>query len=205
MKALLLVDIQNGFCPGGNLAVEDGDAVVAVANHLIETGGYDLVIASQDWHPPGHGSFASAHPGKAPFDMGELAGKPQVMWPDHCIQETADADFHPDLKTEAIHYIQQKGMDPTVDSYSAFRDNDHNAKTGLDAWLRAQNVDTLDVMGLATDFCVKFTALDAHEMLPGIEVRLIADGCRGISAEGVATALAELRQAGISVIDSKDA
>ncbi|WP_176085181.1 bifunctional nicotinamidase/pyrazinamidase [Martelella sp. HB161492] len=205
MKALLLVDIQNGFCPGGNLAVEDGNAVVTVANHLIEKGDYDLVIASQDWHPPGHGSFASAHPGKAPFDMGELAGKPQVMWPDHCIQNTPDAAFHPDLRTDAIDYVQRKGMDPMVDSYSAFRDNDRSARTGLDDWMRAQDIDTLDVMGLATDFCVKFTALDAREMLPGVTVRLIADGCRGISADGVAEALTALRQAGIAVIDSKDA
>ncbi|MEO1985719.1 MAG: bifunctional nicotinamidase/pyrazinamidase [Martelella sp.] len=202
MKALLLVDIQNGFCPGGNLAVADGDAVVPVANRLIENGGYGLIVASQDWHPPGHGSFASSHPGKQPFEMGELSGKPQVMWPDHCVQNTPDADFHPELNVAAIDHVQRKGEDPNVDSYSAFRDNERNAVTGLAAYLRHKSVGTLDILGLATDYCVRFSALDAVAMLPGVKVRLIEDGCRGIDAAGVSDAIREMRDAGVEIIDS---
>lgn len=202
MKALLLVDIQNGFCPGGNLAVEDGDKVVPVANRLIESGCYGLIVASQDWHPPGHGSFASSHPGKKPFEMGELSGKPQVMWPDHCVQNTDDADFHPALNVAAIDYVQRKGENPDVDSYSAFRDNDRNAVTGLDAYLRRKSIATLDIVGLATDYCVKYSAIDAVAMLPGTRVRLIEDGCRGINADDVAAALREMREAGVEIINS---
>src|SRR5690606_33240260 len=131
MKALLLVDIQNGFCPGGNLPVPDGDKVVPIANRLMEEGGYDVIVASQDWHPADHGSFASQHPGKQPFETGELCGQPQMMWPDHCVQGTPDAEFHPDLNVDDIDYIQQKGENPAIDSYSAFRDNDKAAVTGL--------------------------------------------------------------------------
>ena len=201
MKALLLVDIQNGFCPGGNLAVADGDAVVPVANRLIRDGGYDVIAASQDWHPEDHGSFASVHPGRKPFDMGELGGKPQVMWPDHCVQNTEDAAFHPDLDIAAVDYIQRKGENPAIDSYSAFRDNEHHAVTGLADYLRQKNVTVVDIAGLALDFCVKFTALDAREMLPGVTVRVILEGCRGICEEGVEQALAEMREAGVEIID----
>jgi nicotinamidase/pyrazinamidase len=202
MKALLLVDIQNGFCPGGNLAVPHGDEIVSVANRLIEEGGYDVIVASQDWHPANHGSFASQHPGSKPFEMGELSGRPQVMWPDHCVQETADAEFHPDLNTNAIDYVQQKGENPAVDSYSAFRDNDQAALTGLAGYLTAQQVTELDICGLATDYCVKFSALDAVDMLPGVKVRFIEDASRGIDPEGVKDALAEMTAKGISVISS---
>jgi nicotinamidase/pyrazinamidase len=202
MKALLLVDIQNGFCPGGNLAVPHGDEIVSVANRLIEEGGYDVTVASQDWHPANHGSFASQHPGAKPFEIGELCGRPQVMWPDHCVQETADAEFHPDLNTNAIDYVQQKGENPAVDSYSAFRDNDQAALTGLAGYLTAQQVTELDICGLATDYCVKFSALDAVDMLPGVKVRFIEDASRGIDPEGVKDALAEMTAKGISVISS---
>jgi nicotinamidase/pyrazinamidase len=202
MKALLLVDIQNGFCPGGNLAVPHGDEIVPVANRLIEEGGYDVIVASQDWHPANHGSFASQHPGSKPFEMGELSGRPQVMWPDHCVQETADAEFHPDLNTDAIDYVQQKGENPAVDSYSAFRDNDQAALTGLAGYLTAQQVTELDICGLATDYCVKSSALDAVDMLPGIRVRFIEDASRGIDPEGVKQALAEMLAKGISVVSS---
>ncbi|MBB4123497.1 bifunctional nicotinamidase/pyrazinamidase [Martelella radicis] len=205
MKALLLVDIQNGFCPGGNLAVADGDAVVPIANRLIAEGDYDVIAASQDWHPEGHGSFASVHPGKDPFDMGELDGKPQVMWPDHCVQETQDAEFHPDLDIAAVDYIQRKGQDPQIDSYSAFRDNEHHAVTGLADYLKQKGVTTLDIAGLALDFCVRFTALDAREMLPGVTVRVILEGCRGISEDGVEEALAEMSEAGVELIDLRTA
>lgn len=203
-KALLLIDIQNGFCPGGNLPVAQGDEVVPVANALMASGHYDLVVASQDWHPRGHGSFASSHQGAKPFDMGELSGKPQVLWPDHCVQGTADAEFHPDLRTDRIDQVQRKGENPAVDSYSAFRDNDRSALTGLAGYLASRDVRTLDVMGLATDYCVKFSALDAVEMLPGVRVRFIEDGSRGIDPAGVLRAIAEMKAAGIAVTQSAD-
>jgi nicotinamidase/pyrazinamidase len=204
MKALLLIDIQNGFCPGGNLPVAHGDEIVPIANQLIESGGYDVIVASQDWHPENHGSFASRHPGRKPFEMGELSGQPQVMWPDHCVQGTPDAEFHPDLNVETIDYIQQKGENPAVDSYSAFRDNDQAAITGLAGYLRAQQVTELDLCGLATDYCVKFSTLDAVEMLPGVKVRFIEDASRGIDPEGVKSAIAEMRAKGVGIVSSKD-
>ncbi|WP_430243199.1 bifunctional nicotinamidase/pyrazinamidase [Neorhizobium sp. DAR64861/K0K2] len=204
MKALLLIDIQNGFCPGGNLAVAHGDDIVPIANSLISDGGYDVIVASQDWHPANHGSFASQQPGKKPFDMGELSGQPQVMWPDHCVQETPDAEFHPDLDIGAVDYIQQKGENPAVDSYSAFRDNDQAALTGLAGYLRAQQITELDVCGLATDYCVKFSALDAVEMLPDVKVRFIEDASRGITPEGVRAAIEEMRANGVGIIKSSE-
>lgn len=204
MRALLLIDIQNGFCPGGNLPVPDGHKVVSIANRLIDEGPYDLVVASQDWHPENHGSFASQHPGKQPFEMGELSGQPQVMWPDHCVQGSADAEFHPDLDLEHVDYIQQKGENPAVDSYSAFRDNDQAAITGLAGYLRAQLVTELDICGLATDYCVKFSALDARQMLPDIKVRFIEDASRGIDPQGVKAAIEEMRSAGVAICNSVD-
>jgi len=204
MKALLLIDIQNGFCPGGNLPVADGDKIVPIANALIENGGYDLIVASQDWHPANHGSFASQHPGKQPFEMGELSGKPQVMWPDHCVQGTTDAEFHPDLNNQAFDYIQQKGENPAVDSYSAFRDNDQSATTGLADYLSRQGVTVLDICGLATDYCVSFSALDARDMLPDVKVRFIEDASRGIDPEGIKAAIAAMRARGIAVVNSSD-
>ena len=201
MKALLLVDIQNGFCPGGNLAVPGGDEVVDAANALIDSGRYGLVVASQDWHPPGHGSFASSHPGKRPFEMGELGGKPQMMWPDHCVQGTEDAQLHPGLRLGAIGHVQRKGQDPMVDSYSAFRDNDGGSVTGLHLFLRDQGVTELDVCGLATDYCVRFTAEDAVDFLPGVTVRFIRDASRGITPEGVEEAVSAMRAKGVIVVD----
>ncbi|MEV4606112.1 bifunctional nicotinamidase/pyrazinamidase [Neorhizobium sp. LMR1-1-1.1] len=203
MKALLLIDMQNGFCPGGNLAVPDGDSVIPIANRLIRDGGYDVVVASQDWHPANHGSFASQHLGKKPFEMGELSGQPQVMWPDHCVQGTPDAEFHPDLEVSEIDYIQQKGENPAVDSYSAFRDNDHAALTGLAGYLKAQQITELDICGLATDYCVKFSALDARDMLPNVNVRLISDASRGIDPQGIKDAISEMRERGVDIVTSK--
>lgn len=204
MKALLLIDIQNGFCPGGNLPVVDGDKVVPIANALIENGGYDLIVASQDWHPANHGSFASQHPGTQPFEMGELSGKAQVMWPDHCVQGTTDAEFHPDLNIQAFDFIQQKGENPAVDSYSAFRDNDKWATTGLADYLSRQGVTVLDICGLATDYCVSFSALDARDMLPDVNVRFIEDASRGIDPEGIKAAIAAMRAKGVAVVNSTD-
>jgi len=205
MKALLLIDIQNGFCPGGNLPVPEGDQVVSVANQLIDSGKYDLIVASQDWHPAGHGSFASSHAGKKPFEMGTLSGQPQMMWPDHCVQNSKDAEFHPGLHVDAIDFIQQKGQNPAVDSYSAFRDNDQAALTGLAAYLRNRDVTEIDLCGLATDYCVKFSALDAVEMLPDVTVRFIEDASRGIDPVGVLAAIDDMRTHGVAIIDSKEA
>jgi nicotinamidase/pyrazinamidase len=201
-RALLIVDLQNGFCPGGNLPVPEGDQIVPVIDELIHNGGYDLIVASKDWHPAGHGSFASAHPGKNVFEMGELNGTPQMMWPDHCVQFTDDAAFHPGLDLTHIDFIQLKGQDPLVDSYSAFQDNDADKKTGLDAYLDAERVTAVDVCGLATDYCVKATAIDAKTMLPGVTVRFIEDASRGITPEGVAAAIAEMAAAGIETVQS---
>jgi nicotinamidase/pyrazinamidase len=203
MKALLLIDIQNGFCPGGNLAVPDGDKVVPIANRLIASDRYDLIVASQDWHPEGHGSFASSHEGKQPFELHELSGKPQMMWPDHCVQGTKDAELHPELRVPEIDVIFQKGEKHHVDSYSAFRDNDQDAITGLADYLKEQGVTELDLCGLATDYCVKFSALDALEMLPGVKVRFIEDASRGITPEGVAAAIKEMRESGIDIVTSE--
>jgi nicotinamidase/pyrazinamidase len=136
--------------------------------------------------------------------MGELSGRPQVMWPDHCVQETPDAEFHPDLDIGAVDYIQQKGENPAVDSYSAFRDNDQAALTGLAGYLRAQQITELDVCGLATDYCVKFSALDAVEMLPDVKVRFIEDASRGITPEGVRAAIEEMRANGVGIIKSSE-
>jgi nicotinamidase/pyrazinamidase len=204
VKCLLLVDIQNGFCSGGNLAVPEGEAVVAIANRLMAEGGYDLVVASQDWHPADHGSFASQHPGRKPFEMGMLHGKPQMLWPDHCVQGTADADLHPELDKTRIQHIQRKGEDRAIDSYSAFRDNDREALTGLSAYLAGRGVAKLDVCGLATDYCVKDSVLDAILLVPGIAVRLVIDACRGIDPAGVAAAIAEMSAAGATIVTSGD-
>ncbi|WP_426122736.1 bifunctional nicotinamidase/pyrazinamidase [Pararhizobium sp. PWRC1-1] len=202
MKCLLLVDIQNGFCSGGNLAVPDGEAVVVVANRLMAEGGYDLVVASQDWHPADHGSFASQHPGRHPFEMGMLHGKPQMLWPDHCVQGTPDADFHPALDRARIDHVQPKGENRNVDSYSAFRDNDHEALTGLSVYLVDRGVDQLDVCGLATDYCVRDSVLDAILLIPGISVRLVVDACRGIDPQGVTAAIAGMSAAGATIVTS---
>jgi nicotinamidase/pyrazinamidase len=199
-RALLVVDVQNGFCANGNLPVPGGDAVVPVINRLMAEGGYDLIVASQDWHPPDHKSFASQHPGKKPFEMGSLRGRPQVMWPDHCVQGSRDAELHPELDRNRIHLVQRKGEDRETDSYSAFRDNHAERTTGLDAELKRHGIEQLDVCGLATDYCVKFSALDAVAMLPGVEVRVIENASRGITPEGVKSAYEELRQAGVAVV-----
>ncbi|ACM37048.1 MULTISPECIES: bifunctional nicotinamidase/pyrazinamidase [Rhizobium/Agrobacterium group] len=203
-KALLLIDIQNGFCPGGNLPVAEGDQIVPIANALMASGSYDLIVASQDWHPANHGSFASQHPGAKVFELGELSGKPQMMWPDHCVQGTVDAAFHPGLDLSRIDHVQKKGLNPLVDSYSAFRDNDQTALTGLGTWLIDKGVTELDVMGLATDYCVKFSVLDALDMLPGVTVRLIVDGSRGIDPQTVEAAIADMQAHGARLITSAD-
>lgn len=197
---LILVDIQNDFCPGGALAVPKGDEVVAVANRLQPR--FDLVVATQDWHPASHGSFAANHPGRKPFEMGELAGLPQVLWPVHCVQGTPGAAFHPQLETVRISQVFPKGTDPAIDSYSGFFDNGMRKATGLGDWLKAQGVTDVAVCGLATDYCVKATAIDAAQL--GFQTTLVEDACRGVGlgATDVADAIAAMRDAGVRIAGS---
>ena len=200
MHALILVDIQNDFCPGGALAVPDGDAVVAVANDLMRSAEFDLVVATQDWHPSDHGSFAIHHPGSSPYQVVDLSGLPQVLWPVHCVQGSPGAAFHPQLLTSRIDAIFQKGQDKSVDSYSGFFDNGKRRDTGLNAWLRSRAIDTVTVVGLATDYCVKFTALDAASL--GYRTLIRTSATRGVELTpgDSERALAALREAGVTVV-----
>ena len=192
--ALLVIDVQNGFCPGGHLAVADGDAVVAGINAAM--GAFDLVVLTQDWHPAGHASFASSHPGRAPFEVVEMPYGPQVLWPDHCVQGTADAAFHPDLATDRAHAVIRKGWRPAVDSYSAFFENDHATPTGADGLLRGLGVGRVTLVGLATDFCVAFSAEDAARL--GYEVTVVKALTRPIDLDGsLAAARDRMRAAGV--------
>jgi nicotinamidase/pyrazinamidase len=202
MNVLVLVDIQNDFCPGGALAVPDGDAVVVVANALV--GRFPLVVATQDFHPRQHGSFAANHPGKQPFEQIDLHGLPQVLWPVHCVQGTPGADFHPRLATQRITRVFPKGTDATVDSYSGFFDNGKRKGTGLAEYLREQRAARLVVLGLATDYCVRATVLDALQL--GFQVDLVADGCRAVNlAPGDGDrALAEMAAAGARIVVSTE-
>ncbi len=194
MIALLLVDLQNDFMPGGALAVPQGDEVVDVANRL--TPDHDLVVATQDWHPADHRGFASQHPGKKPGDTIDLHGVDQILWPDHCIQRTPGASFHSALDIAHVQHVIRKGTDAAVDSYSAFFDNARRKSTGLADLLRGRGVDELHVMGLATDYCVLFSVLDALDL--GFRVRVIPEGCRGIDLNpgDVDRALEKMRAAG---------
>jgi nicotinamidase/pyrazinamidase len=199
-NALILVDIQNDFLPGGALAVKDGDAVVPVANRLQPA--FELVVATQDWHPPDHGSFASNHPGRKPGDVSELGGLSQVLWPDHCMQGSRGAEFHRDLDLSRVARVFRKGTDPTIDSYSAFFDNAHRKSTGLGEWLREQNVTSVYLLGLATDYCVRWSALDAIQL--GFRTHVIEDGCRGVELNpgDSAAAIEEVRRAGAEIMQS---
>ena len=200
MKALILVDLQNDFMPGGSLAVPDGDKVVPVANQMQRCFGF--TVATQDWHPVDHGSFATSHPGSEVGDIIDLDGIPQVLWPSHCVQNTSGAELVSDLDRSHIRKIFHKGTDPAIDSYSTFFDNGHRQSTGLGDYLREQGVDEVYLMGLATDYCVKFSGLDAREL--GFQVSVIQDGCRGVELEpgDVALALEEMRQAGVALVRS---
>jgi len=201
-RALLVIDVQNDFCPGGSLAVDDGDAVVAVINALMPR--FSRVVATQDWHPPNHVSFASRHPGRAVLDVVDAAGVPQVLWPDHCVQGTRGAELHPRLDARGIGLLLRKGMRPELDSYSAFLENDHRTDTGLRAWLSGVKVREVVVCGLATDYCVRSSALDARRL--GFDVSLVQDACRGVDfpTGSVQKALAELKAAGVKLISSSD-
>ncbi len=194
-RALLLVDLQYDFMPGGALAVEHGDEVVAVACELAPQ--FAIVVATQDWHPIDHGSFAANHPGASPGQLGELAGLPQVLWPVHCVQGTRGAELHAALPP--LTAVFRKGTDPAIDSYSGFYDNGKRRATGLGDWLSARAVRELAVLGLATDYCVKYTVLDALDL--GFAVTLIARGCRAVdlTAGDGARAITEMRAAGAIV------
>ncbi len=198
VRALLLVDLQNDFMPFGALPVAGGDAVVPVANALIPR--FSLVVASQDWHPADHGSFASAHPGTLPGDVVDLCGVSQVLWPDHCVQDMPGASFHSGLDIGGVDHVVRKGADPAVDSYSAFFDNDRRRDTGLAAYLEERGAEELVIMGLATDYCVRATVLDACGL--GFGVTVIEDGCRGVDVTpgDSERAFAEMRSAGARVI-----
>lgn len=172
-----MVDVQPTFMPGGELAIADGAAVLPVVNRLL-AGPFAHAFATQDWHPPSHLSFASAHPGRRAYDVIELPYGPQVLWPDHAVQGTANAALHPRLDTSRIEAIIRKGCDRNIDSYSTFFENDHRTPTGLDGWLRSRGVTRIFLAGLATDFCVAWSAEDAVRL--GFEVVVIEDACRGI-------------------------
>jgi nicotinamidase/pyrazinamidase len=198
--ALLIIDVQNCFMPGGSLAVPRGDEVVPLINKL--SGSFSCVVMTQDWHPAGHVSFASAH-SKDLFSVIEMPYGKQVMWPDHCVQGTEDAKLHRDLDLTKASMILRKGFDPRVDGYSAFFDNDHKSSTGLDGYLKARGIKRVFVTGLATDFCVMWSAVDARKA--GLQAFVIEDACRGIDLNGsLATAWKDMEAAGVKRIQSSD-
>ena len=196
---LVIVDVQNDFCPGGALAVPGGDAVVPVINRISPA--FAQVVLAQDWHPPGHQSFASSHPGRQPFETIEAAYGPQTLWPDHCVQGTPGAAFHADLETVRAEMIIRKGYRAEIDSYSAFFENDRTTATGLRGYLHERGLGRVFLCGLATDYCVTFSAIDAAK--DGFEVVVIEDACRGIDLDGsLATAREAMTQAGVQFVDS---
>lgn len=195
--ALIVIDVQNDFCPGGALAVAEGDAVVAPINAML--GEFAVRVLTQDWHPAAHASFADNHPGAAPFSVTEMPYGPQVLWPRHCVQGTAGAAFHPGLRTDPADLVIRKGFRPEIDSYSAFFENDRTTTTGLDGYLRSRGVTRLTLAGLATDFCVAYSALDAARLGFAVSVRL--EACRAIDLDGsLAAALEQMRAAGVSLL-----
>jgi nicotinamidase/pyrazinamidase len=202
MKALILVDIQNDFLPGGALAVPDGDKVIPVVNKLQLA--FPLVVATQDWHPANHGSFAASHPGKNVFEQIELNGLPQTLWPVHCVQGTHGAELAAQLNRDRIANVFQKGTDAGIDSYSGLFDNGHRKSTGLGESLKSQGVTEVFVCGLATDYCVKFTALDAAQT--GFRTHFIEDASRGVNLrpDDVGNAIEEMKRAGVVVVQSAD-
>ncbi len=195
-RALIVIDVQNDFCPGGALAVPEGDAIVAGINALMAA--FPAVILTQDWHPAGHSSFASSHAGKAPYDMTDMPYGPQVLWPDHCVQGTQGAAFHPALNTTRADLILRKGMNPAIDSYSAFFENDRTTPTGLEGYLRTRGITEITLTGLATDFCVNYSALDAARL--GFAVTVREDLSRAIDLNGsLSAARTAMRDAGVTL------
>ena len=198
LKALVLVDLQNDFLPAGALPVPDGDQVIPLANQIMQR--FDLVVATQDWHPSNHASFAAIHPGKMPGDVIDLDGLQQTLWPVHCVQNTVGSAFAPGLDISRVRKIIRKGTDPGIDSYSGFFDNGHRKSTGLDFYLKQAGVTETFVLGLATDYCVKFTAMDALEL--GFATYVLVDACRGVDLQtgDVAAALHDMATAGVQII-----
>ena len=196
-NALIVIDVQNDFCPGGALAVPEGDQIVSGINALMPD--FDAVILTQDWHPAGHSSFASSHAGKGPYETVDVPYGTQVLWPDHCVQGSGGAEFHKDLDTTRADMIIRKGYNPAIDSYSAFFENDQTTPTGLEGYLKTRRISDLTMVGLATDFCVNFSALDAAKL--GYKVSVRMDLCRAIDLDGsLAAATTAMQDAGVSLI-----
>lgn len=202
MKALLLVDIQNDFLPGGSLEVKDGDKIIPAINSLQHSGMFDLIIATQDWHPADHLSFASNHPGSKPFDKIFLDGLEQILWPDHCIQDSYGADLSNILEVKKIEALFRKGMEKNIDTYSGFFDNGHKKNTGLAGYLRGRNIDEVFITGLAGDICVYFTMKDALEL--GFKATLIKDCTFPIDARRFEETMLDLNKHGAKVVSSSE-
>jgi nicotinamidase/pyrazinamidase len=202
MKALIIVDLQNDFLPGGALPVPTGDEVIPLANELQRH--FDLILATQDWHPPDHGSFAANHKSKKPGDHIILDGIEQILWPVHCVQKTHGAEFAPSFDTSRIAHIFHKGTERNIDSYSTFFDNAHRRHTGLAHYLEKRSIKDIYLLGLALDYCVKYSALDARQL--GLKTHVVLDGCRGIELESgdIDQALEEMRRAGAVLLKSSD-
>ncbi len=202
MNALIIVDLQNDFLPGGALPVPHGDEVIPLANELQRR--FDLVLATQDWHPPNHGSFAANHPGKKKGDRIMLDGIEQILWPVHCVQNTHGAEFAAEFDTSRVAHVFHKGIDPMIDSYSTFFDNAHRRETGLADYLKERSIKNIYLMGLALDYCVKYSALDARQL--GLNTHVILDGCRGIELEpgDIDRTLDEMKRAGAVLLKSSE-
>lgn len=196
-EALIVIDVQNDFCPGGALAVAGGDEIVPEINAMLAD--YSVRVLTQDWHPADHASFAANHPGASPFSMVEMSYGPQVLWPVHCVQGTAGAAFHARLNADAADLVIRKGFRTGIDSYSAFFENDHTTPTGLEGYLRTRGATALTLVGLATDFCVAYSALDAVRL--GFDVKVRLSACRGIDLDGsLAATLEQMRNAGVKLV-----
>lgn len=200
--ALIMVDLQNDFCEGGSLAVKNANEIIPIANQLQKK--FDTVIATKDWHPDDHMSFASNHPGHKVGDVIVVNGLEQILWPDHCVQDTQGAEFHPKLETSLINQIFFKGIDIAIDSYSAFFDNAHLRTTGLADYLLQRQIHDIYIMGLATDYCVRFTCMDAYHL--GFNTHIIVDACKGVELNpgDVQSALDEMRNEGVVLVNSAD-
>ena len=197
-KALIVIDIQNDFCPGGALAVANGDAIIPRVNALMDE--FSAVVLTQDWHPKGHSSFASSHSGKVPFESVTMAYGEQTLWPDHCVQGSDGAAFHPELRTDPADLVIRKGFRPAIDSYSAFFENDRTTPTGLDGYLRSRGISSVTFVGLATDYCVAYSALDAARL--GYRATVLLGACRGIDLGGsLARMTDEMRAAHVALED----
>ena len=195
-EALIVIDVQNDFCPGGALAVADGDQIVPLINAMLPD--FAVKVFTQDWHPAGHSSFATSHDGKAPFEVTDMPYGPQVLWPDHCVQGTDGAAFHPDLLTDPADLVIRKGFRPQIDSYSAFFETDQTTHTGLEGYLRTRGVTKLTMVGLATDFCVAYSAIDGAKL--GFDVTVLEPACRAIDLDGsLAAARDNMRAAGVKL------